>query len=392
MSRLTEFLESVESSTAKSYAWCLRLYFGFIYGHPVTQHAGQHTEEERVLAKKQLEEDSARYFSEKRDYEQDVKSFSIDIKNRAPKSRRLAISVVRVFLMENHVELSTLFWKRLNGRIHGNAGRTQDRVPSNPELRSILTHMPIQGRALYLTLSSSGMRIGEALKLEESNVNLESEPARIQVRGANTKSGDNRIVFISKEAVEAIRDWLKVRSQYLDSAVARSAIHSKTREDSRIFPFSSTNAYALWYNAVAKSGLKEKDNGTRRYTLHPHVLRKFYRTRLGGVIPVDVVETLMGHNGYLTSEYRRYTEEDLAGFYMKGEYALHVFSNGAEIGKEIQKVKEEKTYLESFVTEALRKKDLEIQELRTNLSKVDLTLAKIEQILREQLGVKNPSS
>ena len=30
------------------------------------------------------------------------------------------------------------------------------------------------------------------------------------------------------------------------------------------------------------------------------MLRKFFRTRLGAVIPVDVVEALMGHEGYLT--------------------------------------------------------------------------------------------
>ena len=61
-----------------------------------------------------------------------------------------------------------------------------------------------------------------------------------------------------------------------------------------IFPFEMNNAYAIWKNALSKAGFLKKDSSTNRLTVHPHVLRKFFRTRLGVVIPVDIVESLWG--------------------------------------------------------------------------------------------------
>ena len=51
------------------------------------------------------------------------------------------------------------------------------------------------------------------------------------------------------------------------------------------------------------------------------------------MIPVDVVEALMGHEGYLTEVYRRYSIEDLAKFYKQGEYALLVFTESGKVGR-----------------------------------------------------------
>ena len=61
-----------------------------------------------------------------------------------------------------------------------------DKVPSNAELRRILTHMDAKGRALFLTLATSGMRIGEALKLKLSDLALNEEPPKYSSE-ANTR-------------------------------------------------------------------------------------------------------------------------------------------------------------------------------------------------------------
>jgi len=59
-------------------------------------------------------------------------------------------------------------------------------------------------------LASSGMRIGEALQLELDDLNLNSYPAKIYIRGEYTKSGNPRIAFIFSEAKEAVEEWLKI--------------------------------------------------------------------------------------------------------------------------------------------------------------------------------------
>ncbi|MCJ7633655.1 site-specific integrase, partial [Candidatus Bathyarchaeota archaeon] len=314
-----------------------------------------------------LEDFASRYFLDHRDYESDVQSFLARIKEAPPKTIHLRISSVRTFLLENHIELRQIFWRSLSRRIRGSDARTEDRVPSNLELRKILTHMPIQGKALYLTVSSSGMRIGETLQLRLEDIDLNYDPAKISLRGEITKSGDPRRAFISGEAKEYILEWLKCRDSYIKTAVGRSHIYEKSVDDDRLFPFDKSTADFIWVNALTKAQLNHKDSSTNRLTVHPHVLRKFFRTRLGAVIPTDVVEFLMGHEGYLTKEYRRYEVEELAKFYKKGESALVVMGgseesvvlvNGlitdvAELKQEIEELKSEYSNLETAFTKSV---------------------------------------
>ena len=224
------------------------------------------------------------------------------------------------------------FWKRLIGRVKGSRALTLDKVPSNVELRKIMTHLPVQGKALFLMLESSGMRIGESLQIKPEDLDLESDPAGVNIRGEYTKTGNSRISFISSEAVEAVEEWLKVRNEYLKSASARSR-YDKPTEDARLFPFSEMNARHMWNLALKKTGNGKRDQQTNYHLLHPHVLRKYFRTRLASVIQVDIVEALMGHEGYLTEVYRKYSTEDLAKFYKEGEHSLLVFTEAGEVNK-----------------------------------------------------------
>ncbi len=76
--------------------------------------------------------------------------------------------------------------------------------------------MDVRGRALYLTLASSGMRIGETLKVKVADLEMDKEPVRIMVRGEHTKNGDSRIAFVSTEAKEALAEWLRRREHWLE--------------------------------------------------------------------------------------------------------------------------------------------------------------------------------
>ena len=113
------------------------------------------------------------YFEGARNYEEDVKTFFSSIEERPPKTIRLMLSAMRVFLEENDVELPAKFWRRLGGRKKEARALTLDKVLSNLELRRILAHMNVKGKAFYLTLASSGMRIGEALSEEEAKKVIE---------------------------------------------------------------------------------------------------------------------------------------------------------------------------------------------------------------------------
>lgn len=350
MSVVKEFLNVYPNkSTRKTYRAALKNYFESLYGpeHDIN-----------VV--------SERYFVAGRNYESDVQTFFKFIYEKPPKTVRVFLSVINSFLSFNKVELSKQFWKGISRRIRGKRARTRDRVPSNTELRKILTHMDSKGKAFFLMLASSGMRIGEALKLKLEDIILDKDPVKIEIRGEYTKTGDPRITFISSETKEVLEEWLKIREAYIKTAIKKSHRYTKPKKDERIFPFTSIVAYCLWNNALDKAQLNGRDSSTNRRKLHPHVLRKFFRTRMGPVISIDVAEALMGHEGYLTEVYRRYTPENLAAFYKEGEHAVSVFAVG-----DVTKLKYEMEERDKALSTRLVDLHMENQKLKQRLQSLE---------------------
>ncbi len=387
MFKVKNFLSNYENEgTRKNLRAAIKLYFQSIY-------------EEASLDN--LDEIAEKYFNKERDYEKDVQNFVKSLNGMAPLTVKHKVSSIKTFLLENDVEIPQKFWKKVGRRIKGSRALALDRIPTTKEFKKLLLHMPIQGKALFFTIQSSGMRIGEALGSTIDDLYLNEEPARVQIRGEITKSGNSRHAFISREAKEALEEWLKVREDYIKSAVGKSHIYqkslrieyidektgeTKTKFDSRIFPFDPTTAYSVWKKALHKSGLNGKDKSTGKEKIHPHTLRKFFRTRLGAAgIPVNVVEALMGHEGYLTEVYRRYTLDDLRKFYLKGESALSVFTETQEVTKLRKEIKEENEQLKSLFfkisaeNELLKKrvKDLE-RSIEEKVRSINEKLAKLK--------------
>jgi len=222
------------------------------------------------------------------------------------------------------------------------------------------------------------MRIGEALQLRLRDVDLEKR--MITIRGEYTKTGNSRYVFFSEEAADMLKDWLKHREEYQDIAVRKSRFKNSAGGD-LLFPFSYVNAMQIWTNAVKKNGSFERDSSTGRLTLHPHCLRKFFRTKLGEVIPVDVVEALMGHEGYLTEVYRRYSTEDLKKEYDKGEHVLSVFTDRAKIGELEQRIESKDKAMNEIIQGLVR----ENMELKQHMEAVDKQVKEFAPVIKALL-------
>jgi len=358
MGKVDEFVNQFRSKgTKRLYRWALTQFYQCVY--------------EKGM---KLEDAVERYFVEERNYKADVRKFLSAINERPPKSVKSMLSIVRGFLLENEVELGEMFWKRLRRRVKGSRAVSMEKVPSNVELRRILTHLPVRGKALYLMLASSGMRIGEAINLQLEEVDLDAEPVKVHIRGEIAKSGNKRVAFVSKEAQEAIREWLNVREDYLEMAVARSTFYDKSKEDTRLFPFDVKQAYVMWNEALDKTKLNGRDVRTRRHKIHPHTLRKFFRSK-AGAFSVDEAEALMGHEGYLTAVYRKYPdpEKTLAEFYEKVEPSLAIFGSPAI---DLEKVKEEVTMEARVEIKLLKEKIGKLEEEIEDLSERYLFSAK----------------
>lgn len=358
MSKLSEFLSLyAKPNTARQYRINLRKFFALIYGQG------------------DVEEQAERYLSEQRDREADLKNFFAAIKDSPPKTIISLVSTVKSFLMNNRIELPELLWRQLSQlRNHRSKAITDDRAPIKAELREIInnTTTPI-GKTLFVTLATSGMRIGEAVQIKLDDLDLGSTPAKIRIRANYTKTGTKRITFITDEAKQFVQQWLKQRESYLKTAASRSR-YEKSSEDDRLFPIDYGTAKIMWFNAIKKSGLAQMDKTTNRYVLHPHTLRKFFRTNFSDK---DIAEALMGHDAYLSEAYRRYSEDQLAEIYLKNESSLLIFGNPDQISKLSEQASKTDERVKHLIDENM--------DLRERLHKVEEATYRLVQIAPKYL-------
>jgi integrase len=276
------------------------------------------------------------YFSEERDHFKDMLSFIAAMHDKAPIGARAQINGVIEFLSYHDVEFTLKQRKNLSKKMpKGKTSRTAEKDIDVVMLRRILTHMDLKGKAVTLVLASSGMRPEEPFNVLLSDVDLESAPTELVVRGETSKEGDTRRVFVSSEATEVLLEWLKVRERYLQSAknrntglVKKGIGKEKSVRDQRLFPFTLENYREGWNTALKKAGLLIKDNSTGRSQIRVHGLRKFFRSQLALSCPLDIVEALMGHEGYLTEAYRRYSTKQMGEYYLKAEHHITVMGSG----------------------------------------------------------------
>jgi integrase len=366
---LEEWINSYSSlNTKKAFKIGISSFFKFIYGNLDLDQA----------SKKYIEE-----VKKGRDYFKDLINYSIFLNKKTPKTALTYLASVKSFLNYFlNIELTKKQNRILRSRLpKGNRARSREDDLTKEILKKILEHTDLKGRALFLLLVSSGIRIGEALKLKFNDIDLNRDPPIVFVRGEYTKSGDSYFSFISKEAKESLIEWLKIREEYINSALnkGKGINKIKQKEDDRIFPFSYALAVKLWKRALRKAGLEKKDEFTKRRTLHIHMLRKFFMSQFKMAnIPPSIVEALVGHTEYLDQAYRRFTKEELTEFYKKAEPNLYIF-----IPKEIREIQTH--YINELEDTKKKVENLTLQ--LTNLNTTTITLMKENSELKNQLAL-----
>ena len=102
------------------------------------------------------------------------------------------------------------------------------------------------------------------------------------------------------------------------------------------------------------------------------------------IIPVDIVEALIGHEGYLTSVYRRYTKEDLAKKYLEAESSILIFKEEGEVKKLRKEFEENIKFFSSSINrfeDELEQSKIEIKDLKKQLKSTKGYLTAFEAII-----------
>jgi integrase len=324
---------------------------------------------------RQYEDLAEKYMTGEHNYTVDIQRFaaSLNAMKSPPKSAQFWLSVVREFLKVQGIVISDDLWKMTKRRgPKGRLARTREATFNRDLIQRIIPYMEVQTRAVFLTMLSSGMRVGEPLKLTLEDIHLDEEPVRITLPGDVTKNGDPRTTFISREAAAAVRSWLEIRDRWMKASQNRNAgllaFHKKEHlakvieGDDRLFPLHSSTILESFTRSLKKAGVDEIDPKTNRRRVHMHQCRKFFRTVMAQRMPVDVVELLMGHNGYLSDAYVRYTDDEIRQYYLQAEGAVCVGISddvaeaivGEQMGRQLNALQEENTALRDELNQVQR--------------------------------------
>jgi len=214
----------------------------------------------------------------------------------------------------------------------------------------VLAHSRYPKRqALYLACSSSGMRMGEALKIRKKDLDFSLERIMVRIRAEYTKTRTARTTFLSKECGEKI-------ATYLD----------KLDNDDFVFS-NSINEYKMRTEQMALSralqvlGYNQKYSSNGFYKITSHSFRAYFFTAATRRHDENYAHKMTGHGGYLM-QYDRMTDEEKLQMYLELEPDLVVFDQ-TKNELEIERLKDD--------TESIAQLRAEIRELRKNQANQD---------------------
>ena len=385
MGRIQEFLELYSSKNTKTvYRAGIIKFLELIYNKK--RKNAKVTDEEM----KEFERLADQYFSESRNYGEDLIRFAsfLSKENIPPKTASAYIVGIKKWLeWNNKVKLPVDVIEEVERKKPKGGAWTRDKPLKKEYLKLILENSDIRGKSLFLLMAHTGLRLGEALSLELDDLELNENPPRIILRGKDVKTGEMREVFVTKEALQILKEWLDIRDHFLRrnyKKLERLIEAGKAKmnlQDKRVFPFSKSTAEKLWRQAIEKAGLVEIDKSTKRKTLTPHSLRKYFRTRLvHAKLPEEFINPLMGHGrSSLKQIYTKFSEEEILEMWKRAERELSVFGTieSEEIEQMKKKLEEKERELERKEKELEEKlKDIRV-DMEVKLEKESILIRKI---------------
>ena len=261
---------------------------------------------------------------------------------------RVAFSNLRKYLFHHGIKTDE---QNIKEHLRFGKSTRENRHPlSQVEYQRIIDalarHPIIQG--LFLSLGSSGMRIGEALSLKKKDLDLTGIRIKVNIP-ATTKTRTGRTTYLSLEAEKLLRPHL-----------------ANIGLDDYVFTMKNSNDYSssvrtMLSRIVDKLQLVDKyqSNNIRKITTHS--FRAYFFTKAARKHGENYAHKIVGHGGYLM-QYDRMTEDEKLEMYIELEPDLVVFDqtkNELEINR-----------LRAKVDEIDSLKD-EVQKLRESQAKSD---------------------
>jgi integrase len=222
----------------------------------------------------------------------------------------------------------------------------------------------IRLKTYVVLLGATGLRAVEALSIRVKDLNLQSRPAKIFVRGEYTKTKTDRYVFLTEEVVNQLKQWLDYKHRtrricHKDNRTWKTIseyITPQRNDNDLVFAIHQDRNHANpdnLYSDLVKSfgktldrigkGLREESSNNRRRQITLHSFRRYVKTTISDLGYSDFSEWFIGHSG---STYWTKKDSEKAEIFRKVEPYLTFLNipelerQGADIQSKVEELEE----------------------------------------------------
>ena len=282
-------------------------------------------------------------------------------------SIRTTLSCVKSLFTYFEIDLPIAFWKNLNNFRNNRTSVTE--TPSADEYRKILDNTDIQGKCIFLIMSTTGSRIESVLNLRRKDVDMNYEYPRIVFYYKNVKGRLTKVKRTTSECKHFLETYFSLND---------------FTPEGRLFRMTRQNADYKWKCALKKAGLYKLDENTGRCTMTTHCLKRYFITNFSKANfgnNEQWTDYFAEHRTDLDRRYKDYDENFIDERYAKGVPYLLVYERPVDadiriiqMKKEYQQMKEDKDKLRRQLDMVVIKNDYNEQEFNKRLSAIEKNL------------------
>jgi len=238
----------------------------------------------------------------------DLKS-EMERKNHAGSYTKSILKAIKSWLRHNDINIT----KKINIKnVSKRPTLTEERVPTQEELRKIFISGDLRGKLTCSLIAHSGLRMGVLgnytgddglvlgdlldVKVEDDKIEFKKIPLRIGVRSELSKNKNSYFTFLSSEGCEYLKGYLEMRLRKGEDLNKNSPVITPKHAKKKFIR--STNISDIIRNCIRKAG----------FAWRPYVLRSYFDTQLmlaesKGKVLRDYRQFFMGHSGDIEHTY-----------------------------------------------------------------------------------------
>jgi len=311
------------------------------------------------------------------------------------------VITIKNFLEYSDIDISPRKFK-LKVRLPKVVRKNKEALSKDDVIDILNSCSDIRLKTYVMFLAAAGFRAVEALSVRIKDLDLESKPARVFIRGEYTKTKADRTVFLTEEVTQQLKSWLSYKyrkrrvchkgedhdHQNNEKTISEYRMPDRKENDLVFAVYQNTrmpNPDGI-YDDIAKSFAKTLDRmgkgereagneGRRQITLHS--FRRFVKTTISDLGYSDYSEYFIGHS---CSSYWQKKDSEKAELFTKIEPYL-TFLNIHELerhGADIQSKVEELEELNHSLRQHDKMKDDAIAHLSDQLVAITSRLQELE--------------